>query len=89
MKYGTFIHCCELENVWHSVDSIEKLIDKLLLGLNPFPKHELVILPPFIYCDLCNQLLNDSQIKLGAQNVAQYNVGAYTGEIAASNVTRQ
>ncbi len=65
-------------------DSIQKLIDKLLQGLQPFPQREIVILPPFIYCDLCNQLLNQSQIKLGAQNVAQYNVGAYTGEIAAS-----
>ncbi len=63
-------------------DSIQKLIEQLSIGLNS--PHEIIILPPFIYCDLCHQLINGQKIKLGAQNVAQYTVGAYTGEVAAA-----
>lgn len=65
-------------------ESIQKLLDKLLQGLAPSAQHEIIILPPFIYCDLCHQILINKNIQLGAQNVAQYNMGAYTGEIAAA-----
>lgn len=64
--------------------SIQKLLDKLLLGLGASSTHEIIILPPYIYSDLCHQMLTNKIIQLGAQNIAQYNEGAYTGEIAAS-----
>ncbi len=64
-------------------DSIQKLISQLTEGLNPFPQHEIIILPPFIYYDFCRELLNNSAIKCAAQNISQYEIGAYTGEIAA------
>lgn len=64
-------------------DSIQQLITHIKQGFNPFPQHEIIIIPPFVYLDFCRQLLNNSPIKLGAQNVSQFGVGAYTGEIAA------
>lgn len=45
---------------------------------------QLVIIPPFIYIPLVNELLGTSSIKLGAQNIYPKNSGAFTGEIATS-----
>jgi triosephosphate isomerase (TIM) len=42
-----------------------------------------VLLPPFVYLTQMIQLLQDSPIACGAQNMNEHNEGAYTGEIAA------
>lgn len=41
---------------------------------------------PFPYLDLAFQGLQDSEIQIGAQDVSQYEGGAYTGEISAGMV---
>ncbi len=38
--------------------------------------------PPFVYLSLVKELLKDSAVLLGAQDVNQHTSGAYTGEIA-------
>jgi triosephosphate isomerase len=45
---------------------------------------DIVVFPSFVYLSLIQQLLAQSPIALGAQNVSEYEKGAYTGEIAAS-----
>lgn len=42
------------------------------------------ICPPFVYLAQLQSLLSDSLIALGAQNLSEYESGAYTGEISAS-----
>lgn len=48
---------------------------------------ELIINPPFVYCQPLSLLLKNTNIKLGAQNCAEYEKGAYTGEVSASMLT--
>lgn len=49
------------------------------------PKNvDVIICPPFIYLELTGDITEDSPVFVGAQNVSQYDQGAYTGEISAS-----
>ena len=45
---------------------------------------EVVIMPPSLYLGEVKAQLADSSISIGVQNVAQWQSGAYTGEIAAA-----
>lgn len=45
---------------------------------------EVVIMPPSLYLGEVKAQLADSSIRIGVQNVAQWQSGAYTGEIAAA-----
>ncbi len=55
----------------------EKLEDNL-------PKNvELVICPPALYLELATDFAQEIEFKIGAQNVSEYDNGAYTGEISA------
>ncbi len=48
-------------------------------------KTNVILAPPFIYLhEIAHQVLRDSVIAVAAQNCSGKNVGAYTGEIAAS-----
>lgn len=44
---------------------------------------DVVVCPPSIYLGHVKQLLSQSKIKYGAQNVSEHENGAYTGEISA------
>lgn len=59
----------ELENKTHN------------LSLNG--KKEIYVFAPYIYLYPFKTILDNSNIKLGAQNCSQFNNGAYTGEISA------
>jgi triosephosphate isomerase len=48
---------------------------------------DVVICPPFTSLVIAKALIKDSPIKLGAQNMSQYDEGAYTGEISAKMLT--
>jgi triosephosphate isomerase len=45
---------------------------------------EIIICPPSPYLELATDFAQDFEIKVGAQNVSQYEDGAYTGEISAA-----
>lgn len=45
---------------------------------------EKIIFPPFVYIPLVMELLADSTIYTGSQNLSEYAQGAYTGEVAGS-----
>lgn len=44
---------------------------------------EVILCPPFPYLELATDLLLETDIRVGAQNVSQYEHGAYTGEVSA------
>lgn len=45
---------------------------------------EAIICPPFTSIDAAGEILKDSSIELGAQNVSEYEDGAYTGEVSTN-----
>lgn len=45
--------------------------------------NEVIIFPPYVSLQLAEEELKDTDIKLGAQNLCQYDDGAYTGEVSA------
>jgi triosephosphate isomerase len=66
-----------------TLDSIRPLLADVIQGVSGI-SNEVAVCPPFIYIPELAELLNGSDIKLGAQNVSQQEKGAYTGEVAAS-----
>ncbi len=59
------------------------LVRGLKIELSNVKEVDIVVCPPFTaLCEVSKAIL-DSNIRLGAQNMSEHNVGAYTGEIAA------
>src|SRR6266478_6254033 len=59
------------------------LVRGLKLELANIKEVDMVVCPPFTaLCEVSKAIL-DSNLRLGAQNMSEHNVGAYTGEIAA------
>src|SRR3989454_952273 len=59
------------------------LVSDLKIELANVKEVDIVVCPPFTaLCEVSKAVL-DSNIRLGAQNMSEHNVGAYTGEIAA------
>jgi triosephosphate isomerase len=59
------------------------LVRGLRLELANIKEVDVVICPPFTALSEVSRAILDSNIRLGAQNMSEHNVGAYTGEIAA------
>ena len=53
------------------------------LELSNIKEVDVVVCPPFTALSEVSKAILDSTIRLGAQNMSENNVGAYTGEIAA------
>lgn len=45
---------------------------------------DIIVCPPFPYLELVSDVSEDSNFFVGAQNVAKFDNGAYTGEVSAS-----
>ena len=67
-----------------SRQSVKSLLEGLKRGCERIESPELAVFPPYVYLDLCEQLLLRTQIAWGAQNVSDQPDGAFTGEISAS-----
>ncbi len=67
------------KTVTESIPLIKELID----FVNDFTETEVVICPPFTSLWAARELIQDTNIILGAQNMCCMNDGAYTGEISA------
>ena len=61
--------------------AIQALLPAISHAITPL-KTNCVVFPPASYLSLAKQLLNNSTISLGAQNVYPENQGAYTGEMS-------
>src|SRR5579864_673873 len=53
------------------------------LELGNVKEVDMVVCPPYTALSEVSKAILDSNIRLGAQNMSEHNVGAYTGEIAA------
>ena len=65
-----------------TVDESLALIDEMLDDLNAYEEVETVICPPFIALFPAMELIEDTEVKLGAQNMYFKDNGAFTGEIS-------
>ena len=59
------------------------LVGDLKLDLSNVKEVDIVVCPPFTALSEVSRAILDSNIRLGAQNMSENNVGAFTGEIAA------
>jgi triosephosphate isomerase len=59
------------------------LVRGLKIELANVKEVDMVICPPFTSLSEVSKAILDSNIRLGAQDMSEHNVGAYTGEIAA------
>src|SRR5215831_7563466 len=59
------------------------LVAGLKLELSNVKEVDMVVCPPFTALAEVSKAVLDSNLRLGAQNMSEHNVGAYTGEIAA------
>src|SRR5437899_9304771 len=59
------------------------LVHGLKLELANVKEVDLVVCPPFTALNAVSESILDSNLRLGAQNLSEHNVGAFTGEIAA------
>jgi triosephosphate isomerase len=59
------------------------LVRGLKIELANVKEVDVVVCPPFTALESVGKAVLDSSIRLGAQNMSEHNVGAYTGEIAA------
>jgi len=59
------------------------LVRGLKIELANVKEVDIVVCPPFTALESVSKAILDSNIRLGAQNMSEHNVGAYTGEIAA------
>lgn len=62
---------------------VDNLLQGILDGLQDVKKAEVAVCAPYIYIPQVADSLKNSSIKYGAQNVSEYESGAYTGEISA------
>jgi triosephosphate isomerase len=59
------------------------LVRGLKIELGNVKEVDIVVCPPFTALSEVSKAILDSNIRLGAQNMSEHNVGAHTGEIAA------
>src|SRR5499425_1744494 len=59
------------------------LVRGLKIELANVKEVDIVVCPPFTALGEVSKAILDSNIRLGAQNMSEHNVGAHTGEIAA------
>ena len=68
-----------------SKESVNKLILGILSGMGEVSS-EVVVCAPFPYLYQVENLVADSQVKLGAQNLNTNSSGAFTGEVSANMI---
>ena len=71
-----------------TTDEAATLADEMLISLASLDGIEKVVLPPFISLERIHNILKDSSINLGAQNMHFETKGAFTGEISPTMLRR-
>ena len=65
---------------------VKDIVTHLLNSLSFDPSHlELVVFPGLLHMSLAYAMLHEP-VKVGAQNLSRYDVGPYTGEVAAAHI---
>ncbi|MDX1334644.1 MAG: triose-phosphate isomerase [Gammaproteobacteria bacterium] len=70
-----------------SRSSIKSLVDGLLSGISEVDQTEVAVCPPFVYLNEVNQMLADSAIAMGSQDICAEDSGAFTGEVAGPMIS--
>ena len=70
--------------MYGSLNENKQLLDGIITGLNGLCNIHTAVCVPYPYLSSVHNALQDTQIALGAQNVSQYEKGAYTGEVSVS-----
>ena len=63
--------------------SITALLEGIMGGMQDVKKAEVAVCAPYIYLPQVADMLKNTAVKYGSQNVSEFESGAYTGEIAA------
>lgn len=61
----------------------QTLVKDYLQGLKSLPQTDVVVCVPYPYLAQIQSLLSGTRVAWGAQNLAKYEEGAYTGEVSA------
>lgn len=64
--------------------SAAKLFDAVIQGADSLAGVEIAVFPPFPLLADCARLLADNPVALGAQNLAEQDHGAFTGEVSGA-----
>lgn len=67
-----------------SLAANRELLQGIVAGVAQAPGVEFLVCPPAPYLGSAGELLADSGIAVGAQNVSEHEPGAFTGEVAAA-----
>jgi len=67
-----------------SRDANQRLVSGILAGAGDATDAEILLCPPYVYLSQVGDLVADSPVMLGAQDVAMQAGGAFTGEISAA-----
>jgi len=67
-----------------SLAANQALLAALIPALTPFQRAQFAVCAPYPYLGQVSQQLGKSAIAWGAQDVSQYDNGAYTGEVSAA-----
>lgn len=61
----------------------QSLVEGYLQGLKSLPQTDVIVCVPYPYLAQMQSLLSGSHVAWGAQNIAKFEEGAYTGEVSA------
>jgi triosephosphate isomerase len=67
--------------------SIKELVDGLQAGISDIKKTQVAVCPPYVYLSEVGQMLADSPIAMGSQDVSAEDSGAFTGEVAGTMIS--
>jgi len=67
-----------------SLDSIKQLVAGISAGAGDTGDTQIAVCPPFVYIPLVSNLLADSKVAVGSQDISDHESGAFTGEISGA-----
>lgn len=67
-----------------SRESVDHLLKSIKARASEIKHAELIVFPPYLFIETAADVLADSNVRWGAQNVSTEESGAFTGEISAS-----
>jgi len=66
-----------------SKQSISELLAGIVDGLSTAKNSDVAVCAPYVYIPQVAEILKETKLYYGAQNVSQFDSGAYTGEVSA------
>ncbi len=65
-----------------SLESIKQLVAGIIAGAGDTGNTRIAVCPPFVYIPMVSNLLADSKVAVGSQDISDQESGAYTGEVS-------